>query len=204
MEKNKEWEKTIREKIDDNKELSQYLSDLDALDEKAWPLKNLLCKMTAVFDISKDERNSHLRTVIILGAMYLIGLLIILIGGDDASMWGFILVGAASAWKFFTWGSDADDYNARTGNVSYTARTDVFGQVKIEKDPGNIGCIMGIVGLVLGIIITPILIILSVLKFLKADKAYKFTSEVVTELEDKLKIRYTWDNKKKKWNENVL
>lgn len=199
----KEWENQIREKIDANKDLSQYLSDVEALDEKAWPLKNLLCKMTAIFDISKREKNSHLKTMIILGAMYLIGIIII-ITNKDSSIWGYILVGAASSWKFFTWGSDADDYNAKTGNVSYTARTDMFGQVKIEQNTGNIGCIMGIIGLVLGIVVTPILFLRSLFKFLKSNKTFQFAQEVVEELENELKIRYTWDKKKLKWHENVL
>lgn len=201
--KKKEWEKSIRERIENNKDLSSYLSDVNAFDGNKWPLKNLLCKMTAIFDISKRERSSNLRTMIILGAMYIIGLIIIIMDKSSA-IWGYILVGAASSWKFFTWGSDADDYNAKNGNVSYTARTDMFGQVKIEKNTGNIGCIMGIVGLVLGIVVTPILFILALLKYLKSDKAYKFAKEVVEELENELKIRYVWDKKKLKWNEIVL
>ena len=196
------WEREIREKINDNRHLSKYLEDIDAMDEQSWSMKGLLNKMTAVLDISRDEKNSHLRSVIILAAMYIIGLIFIL--SDSSSIWGYILVGAASFWKFFSWGSEVDDYNDKMGNVSYSARTDIFGQVKVEKNSGNVGCIMGIIGLVLGIVVTPILAILSLLKFIKANKAYAFSSEMVAELEKELKVRFTWNKKRMKWEEEVL
>lgn len=198
----KSWEREIRQKINDNRELSKYMEDMDAMDENAWSMKGLLNKMTAIFDISRDEKNSNLRSVIILSVMYVVGLIMVLT--KSSQVIGFILVGAASFWKFYNWGSEADDYNDRIGNVSYTARTDIFGQVKVEKNTGNIGCIMGIIGLFLGIVVTPILIILSALKYVKSNKAYLFAQEVVAELEKELKIRFKWNKKRMKWEEEVL
>lgn len=202
MSEKKDFEKEIRQKIADNIEKSEWLKEVNPLDEKKWPLKSLLLKMTFVRDVAKQDRKSNMISMIVLGAMYVIGILIMLLDPADKII-GFILAGAASAWKFWTWGDEVDKSIDSTSN-SYTARTNMFGEVKIEKDQSYVGCITALVGLFLGIVITPILFIRSLLKFLNSDKSYKFTEEVVGELENNLKIRYTYDSKKNKWNESVL
>lgn len=199
----KEWERETREKINENRDISNYLDDVDAMNENQWSIKGLLARMTLVYDVSRDERNSHIKSMLILGVLYVLGLLIIVINPDDSWL-GYILVGAASFWKFFTWGSEVDDYNVKTGNVSYTARTDMFGQVKVEQNTGNVGCIMGIIGLALGIVVTPILFLRSLFRFFRARRAFDIAKEIVEDMESHLKVRYVWNKKKSKWDEIVL
>lgn len=202
MSEKKDFEKEIRQKIADNKEKSKWLDNVDPMDEQKWTLKGLLLKMTFVRNVAKQDRRSNMISMIILGAMYLIGVLIIILDPSEKYI-GFGIAGLATAWKFWTWGDDVDKTIDSTSN-SYTARTNMFGEIKVEKDQSYIGCIAFIIGLVVGIVVTPILFVRSLLRFLKSDKAYKFTEEVVGELENNLKIRYTYDSKKNKWNENVL
>ncbi len=202
MSEKKDFEKEIRQKIADNKEKSKWLDSVDPLNEQKWTLKSLLLKMTFVRNVEKQDRKSNMISMIVLGAMYVIGILIIILDPSE-KIFGFAIAGAASAWKFWTWGDDVDKTIDSTSN-SYTARTNMFGEVKIEKDQSYVGCITAIIGLVLGIVVTPILFVRALLKFLNSDKTYKFAEEVVGELEDNLKIRYTYDSKKNKWNESVL
>jgi len=202
MSENKDFEKEIRQKIADNKDKSKWLDDVNPLDEQKWGIKELLRRMTLVRDFAKDDRRSNLISVIALAAMWIIGVLIIIFDPSE-SYFGYGIAGLASAWKFWTWG-DSVDKEVEKGMNSYTVRTNSFGETKVEKDQSYIGCITAIVGLVLGIVITPIFFVRSLLRFLKQDKAYKFTEEVVAEMENHLKIRYTYNKKTNKWSESVL
>lgn len=199
--KEKEWEKGIREKINANRSMHNLLSEVDATDEKTWSLKTLLLRMTAIFSEATDTKRSNLIGMCVLGGLYIVGIIMAI--ADNQGL-GMILMGAASAWKFFTWGDDVDRYNEQTGNVSYTARTNMFGEVKVEKNSGNVGCVMAIIGLVLGVFITPVLFIISLVKFIKSNKNYNLAKEIVEDMESHLKVRYVWDKKALKWNETVL
>ncbi len=201
MEKDKDWEQGIREKINANRSLHQLLSEVDASDEKTWTLKKLLLRMTVVLSEATDTKRGNLISMCILGGLYVAGIIAAIAGSQGLAM---VLVGAASAWKFFTWGDDVDKYNEQTGNVSYTARTNMFGEVKFEKNSGNVGCIMAIIGLALGAIITPILFIISLVKFIKSNKAFNLAKEITEDMESHLKVKYVWDKKALKWNETVL
>lgn len=196
------FEEEIRQKINDNRDKSKWLNDVNPLDEGKWPIKSLLRRMTLVRDFAKGDRRSSLISVVVLGAMYVIGVLIILLDPSE-KMFGFAIAGAASAWKFWTWGDDVDKEVEKNSN-SYTARTTMLGEVKVEKDQSYIGCITAIIGLVLGIVITPILFVRSLLRFLNMDKAYKFAEEVVGEMEDHLKVRFVYNKKTNKWDETVI
>lgn len=201
MEKEKDWEKDIREKINANRSMSHLLSEVDASDEKKWTIKSLLLRMTVILSEATDTKRGNLISMCVLGGLYIVGIIATIAGSQGL---GMILVGAASAWKFFTWGDDVDKYNEQTGNVSYTARTNMFGEVKVEKNSGNVGCVMAIIGLVLGAIITPILFIISLVKFIKSNKAYNLAKEITEDMENHLKVKYVWDKKALKWNETVL
>lgn len=196
------FEKEIRQKINDNRDKSKWLNDVNPLDEAKWPIKSLLRRMTLVRDFAKSDRRSSLISVAVLGAMYVIGVLIILLDPSE-KMFGFAIAGAASAWKFWTWGDDVDKVVEKNSN-SYTARTTMLGEVKVEKDQSYIGCITAIIGLVLGIVITPILFVRSLLRFLNMDKSFKFAEEVVGEMEDHLKVRFIYNKKTNKWDETVI
>ncbi len=139
-----------------------------------------------------EDKSLEFKLITALIISYIIGLLIFIAAQSDGSIIGTIIglfimgiVPGAKAAMF--WDSTDSKSSTKKYDVSYTG----FGTYQVRENNG--GGLFFLIGLLSGIIVSPIFIIKGISKYIIANRIYKFNEYIKRKIEDLLKKIYVRD-----------
>ena len=160
-------------------------------------------KFKELMKLDKKEIVDKFKKIVI---MYIIGLIIFIISAITESgliLLGFFLCGYG-AWHYYNEGTPTFEEQRKWGMANYEITKGLGGGYNVRQTSSDATFGLLLFLWVIGIVSTPVYILLNIKKVKRTEEAYNYFMETLDKLEKLTKKRFVYDEQRKKYVETAI
>lgn len=159
-------------------------------------------KFKELMDLDKKDIVDKFKRILILYVIGLIVFIISAISGSALVLVGFFLCGYG-AWHYYQSGTPSFEEQRKIGMANYEISRGIGGY-NVRQTTSDASFILGLFLWLIGIVSTPVYLLINLKKVKKMQEAYAYFTETINRLEQLTHKRYTYDKQRQKYVETTI